>query len=159
MSTSTGGSHTSSGSSPGEDINEAYRRRLAVFTALVAIIAAVGVWMALSSVREGARGVDLVTITAGVKPQPGDVTLMAALLPENSDGLGRRLMESSRVKELAREHELFLAETSTGRKALCVGLFESTDADGLEKLRRRFRDFTLNGKRVFPKARPRRIAP
>ena len=115
--------------------------------------------MAVSSVDEGAGGMELVTITPGMNPQPGDVTLMAAVLPENSKGLGRRLMKSSRVKELAGEHELFLAGTPTGRKALCVGLFDTTDADGLQELKRRFRGFELNGKRPFPDARPRRISP
>ena len=115
--------------------------------------------MALSSVNEGGGGMELVTITAGVEPEPGSVTLMAALLPENSSGLGRRLMASSRVRDLAGEHELFLAGTPTGRKALCVGLFDSAYDGELEKLARRFRDFRLDGRRVFPDARPRRISP
>jgi len=159
MSTSTGGSSKPTDSSRGEGLNEAYRRRLAVFTALVAIVAAFGVWMALTSVDRGTGGMELVTISSGVKPEAGDVTLKAALLPENSNGLGRRLMANPRVKALAGDHELFLSETPDGRKTLCVGLFESADDPELERLMQRFRELQLNGRNVFPKAHPRRVSP
>ena len=115
--------------------------------------------MALSSVDEGTGGMELVTITPGVNPQPGEVTLMAASLPRDSDGLGRRLMKSNRVRQLAGDHKLFLAGMPDGRKALCVGLFDSPDADGLKALKHRFRNFEMSGQRVFPDARPHRISP
>ena len=156
MSNPSGGSGSSPQSTGGE-LQEAYRRRLFLFTALVAVVAAAGLWMAYTTIEETGPGVQLTITTPGVEPQPGEVTLLVRMLPKGRPELGRKLVRSPTIQDLAGDHRPFLAHTPVGKQALCVGLFQSADSGELEKLQHRFRSFTVDDKAVFQRARPRRI--
>jgi hypothetical protein len=131
-----------------------------VFTVLVAIIAGVGLWIALSSLENSPGSLELstVAIRQDMTDREGDITLVAAVLPENEENLAEELVKNAKVKNLAGAHELLIGTTPNGAEALCVGIFTSEESSKLTELQKRFREFDVGGKHPFGSARPCRIS-
>jgi len=127
-----------------EEQERAFLRRV-LFSVLVAAVACVGVWFLLAT----AGGAPGRSRPLSANTAAGPYTLKLLEFPASKEKEAALLMSQEPIKALAGGAELFLEDLPTGRKAICVGHFDSRDDGALQELLRRFRGFALQQGRPF----------
>lgn len=137
----------------GQSDDDAQDRQIAArslgFAALAVLLSAGAVTFVISALRN--RDYERrIPISAPVPAKRYSVKVL-----EEDAAQRQALQELARMAELralAGEHELFVCDLPGGGVALCVGRFPSRDAAEARALLRRFKDYTLKGRRVFQSA-------
>jgi len=144
----TGRSRRFSGQADRGRVDEGYIKRQRVFAGLVALVAAIGLWLTFTSVKNPAPEVPLTAKETA--PLVYTVKVLDMLVTDRE--IGEQMMAHPDVRALAGNHKMMLTPMGEGRVALCVGEFPSEDSVGARELLERFREFEVSGKRIFADA-------
>ncbi len=130
--------------------------RSVLFSVLVVAIVSVGGWFLIGGIGDTSTPRPALSAD-GVATNRPVYTLMLFEISPNASATERQnlvsgLSEEARLRPLVGRHAIECVDLGGGKRALCVGRFDSENDPELQDLRDKFRGFTERGERPFESA-------
>jgi len=139
-----------------EEEEDFFLRRV-IFSVLVVVVACIGIWFLLTTVRGAPEQPPTLSAPAVAPAEQGYYTIRLMDFPASKQEEAMRLTRVQAIRDVTEQQEFRCLPLDDGRMALCVGSFSSESSPEMQELLEELRSFAAQGKKLFEGATVYRV--